>query len=78
MSALQIFDRTHLVQADDLTVGLLDLAELGKEVPETGLCDHIVWRKDAHAVELWGRIGVTWKVTANDLVLLKSARHFCG
>ena len=69
---------THLVQADDLTVGLLDLAELGKEVPESALGNDIVWSKDAHAVELWGRVGITWKVTANDLVFLESARHFCG
>lgn len=60
---------THLVQADDLTVGLLDLAQLGEEVPETRLGDDIVWCKDTHAVELWGWVGVTWEMTANDLVL---------
>ena len=69
---------THLVERDDLTVRLLDLSELREEVPESALGNDIVWSKDAHAVELWGRVGITWKVTANDLVFLESARHFCG
>lgn len=49
---------THLVEADDLAVGLLNLLQLGEEVPEAALRDDIVWREDAHAVELrvWVRI----------------------
>ena len=43
---------TYHVQADDLAVGLLQLAELSKEVPEAGLGDNGVGRKDAHAVQL--------------------------
>lgn len=66
---------THLVQADDLTVGLLDLAELGEEVPETGLGDNIVRRKDTHAVELWGRVGIRGQMAPNDLVLCETS---CG
>lgn len=66
---------THLVQADDLTVGLLDLAQLGKEVPETGLGDNIVRRKDTHAVELWGRVGIRGQMAPNDLVLCETS---CG
>ena len=63
---------THLVQADDLTVGLLDLAELGKEIPETGLGDDLVWRKDTHAVELWRWVGIAGEMAANDLVFLQA------
>ena len=65
-------DDTHLVQAYDLTVGLLDLAELGKEVPEPTLRNDIVGSKDAHAVELWCRVGVRGQVTPNDLIFLQA------
>ena len=40
--------QTYLVQADNLTVGRLDLLELREEVPEPALCDDIVGRKDSH------------------------------
>lgn len=63
---------TDLVQRNDLAVGLLDLAELAKEVPEAGLRDDIVGSEDAHPVKLGGRVGLTGEVTANDLVLLKT------
>jgi hypothetical protein len=53
-----LFVCTHLVYGDDLTVGLLDLAELAKEVPEPRLGDNLVGRKDAHAVDLGGRVGI--------------------
>lgn len=66
---------THLVQRNDLTVGLLDLSELGEEVPETALGDDIVRGEDAHAVELWGWVGVGGQMTPNDLVFLQAA---CG
>lgn len=64
---------SYLVQADDLAVGLLDLAQLGEEVPETALGDDIVGSEDAHAVELGGRVGVGGQVAPDDLVLLQAA-----
>ena len=60
------------VEADDLTVGLLDLLQLHEEVPEAGLGDDIVGGKDAHAVQLGGGVGLGGQVAANDLVLLKT------
>jgi hypothetical protein len=63
---------SHLVKANDLTVGLLDLTELHQEVPETGLCDNGVGSKDAHPVELGGRVGLGGQVAANDLVFRKA------
>lgn len=49
---------THLVDRDDLAVGLLDLAELAKEVPEPRLSDDLVGRKNAHTVDLGGGVGL--------------------
>lgn len=63
---------THLVQADNLAVCLLHLAELREEVPEAGLCDDIVGRKDAHAVELRGGSVLGRQQSADDLVFLKA------
>lgn len=62
----------YLVHGDDLAVCLLDLAELGQEVPEAGLCDNIVGSKDAHAVKLRGRVGLAGEEAPDDLVLLKA------
>lgn len=59
---------TYNVQSDDLAVGLLDLSQLGEEVPEAGLCDNFIGCKDAHAVELWGWVCLRGQVTPNDLV----------
>lgn len=64
--------KTYVVQADDLAVGLLDLLELGQEVPETGLGDNLIGSEDAHAVELGGRVGLGRQMAANDLVFLKT------
>ena len=63
---------THLVHRHDLTVGLLDLAELAKEVPETRLGHNIVGRKDAHTVNLGSRLGLGRQVATHDLVLGKA------
>jgi len=60
------------VQADDLSVRLLDLAELHQEVPEAGLCNNSVWCKDTHAVELWGWVSLRRQVAPDDLVLCKT------
>jgi len=64
---------THLVQRDDLTVRLLDLAELAEEVPEPRLGDNVVGRKNTHAVDLGGRVGLAGEVAADDLVFLEAS-----
>jgi hypothetical protein len=64
--------QAYLVQAHNLAVGLLDLAQLGEEVPEARLGDDIVRGEDAHAVELWGRVGVRGQIAPNDLVFLQA------
>jgi hypothetical protein len=63
---------TDLVQADDLTVGLLDLPQTGEEVPETALSNNRVGRKNAHTVELGSGLGVSGQMTPNDLVFLQA------
>lgn len=63
---------TYLVQAHDLPVRLLDLLQLGEEVPETGLGNDIVRGEDAHAVELRGGLAVGGQMAPNDLVLLQA------
>lgn len=60
---------TYHIEADDLTVGLLDLLKLRQEVPEPGLGHDGVGRKDAHAVELGRGVGLGGQVTPDDLVL---------
>ena len=63
---------TYNVDADDLTVGLLDLAELHQEVPETRLCNNSVWCKNSHSVQLWRWVCLGWQVAANDLVFVET------
>ena len=63
---------TYLVQAHNLTVRLLDLPQLGKEVPEARLGYDIVGCEDAHAVEFWCFIVRAGKMAPNDLILRKS------
>ena len=64
---------TYHVEADDLTVGLLDLLELGEEVPEARLGNNCVGSKDAHAVQLGGRVCLGGQVAPDDLVLVETA-----
>lgn len=71
------FDRrcnhfAYLVQANDLTIGLLDLAQLGQEVPESTLGDHIVGCKDAHPVQLRRRVGIRRQMPSDNLVFLQA------
>ena len=63
---------TYNVDADDLTVGLLDLSELHQEVPETRLCNNSVWGKNSHSVQLWRWVCLGWQVAANDLVFIET------
>jgi len=60
------------IDADDLASGLLDLTQAAKEVPEAGLGDNLVRRKDAHAVEAGSRVGLRGQMAPNDLVLLEA------
>ena len=46
----------HLVDRDDLTVGLLHAAQAAHEVPETRTGDDLVLREDLHAVHLALRV----------------------
>lgn len=39
-----------------------------QEVPEAGLCDNIVDRKDTHAVDLGSRLRLGGEMTPNNLV----------
>jgi hypothetical protein len=63
---------THHVQRNDFTVRLFDLSELHQEVPETRLCNHGVWRKDSHSVQLWRWVCLGGQVAADDLVFRKT------
>lgn len=63
---------THFVDGDELSCGLLDLPELPQVVPEAGLCDHLVGREDAHAVQLGAGILVRGQLAPNDLILGES------
>jgi len=65
----------YLVEGDDLAIGLLDLPQLGEEVPEPRLGDNLVGCEDAHAEKLGYRVGLGRHVAADDLVFLKTT---CG
>ena len=67
---------TYDVDADDLSVRLLDLSELHQEVPETRLCNHGVGRKDSHSVQLGSWVGICRQMAANDLVFRKTTCIF--
>jgi hypothetical protein len=63
---------THHIQADDLSVRLLDLSQLHQKVPETRLCDDGVWCKYSHSVQLWCWVCLSWQMAANDLVFCET------
>jgi len=46
----------NLLDADNFTSCFLEFTQLTQEIPETGLCNNVVWSKDPHAVQR--RIGV--------------------
>lgn len=60
------------VQGDDLAIGLLDFAKLHQKVPEAGLGNDGVGCEYAHAVQLWGRVGLGWQVSSDDLVFCEA------
>ena len=63
---------TYHVDADDLAIALLDLPELGQEIPEPRLGDDGVRREDAHAVQLGRGVGLRGQITPDDLVLCET------
>jgi hypothetical protein len=63
---------THSVQADNLSVCLLDFSQLHKEVPETRFGNHGVGRKDSHPIQLWCWVCLGWQMAANDLVFCET------
>jgi len=63
---------TYHVQADNLSVRLLDLSQLHQEVPETRLCNNGVWCKNSHAVQLWRWGCLRWQMAADDLVFCEA------
>jgi hypothetical protein len=64
----------YLIDANDLTVNLLDLLQLAQEVPETGLGNDLIGSKEAHTEELRGRLLLGGKVATDNLVLVKLLR----
>jgi hypothetical protein len=68
---------TYHIQANDLAVRLLDLSELHQEVPETRLCNHGVWCKDSHPVQLWRWVCLGGQMAANDLVFCETTYGNC-
>ena len=62
---------TYLVDANDLTVNLLDLLQLAHEVPEAGLGNNLVDGKEAHAEKLGGSILLGGEMATDQLVLVK-------
>jgi len=64
------------VECHDLTGGLLGFSKLTEVVPETGFCDHVVGRKDPHAVELGVGILFGRELASNDLIFLEPT-HSC-
>ncbi len=64
--------KAYLVDRDNFTRGLLDLGELLEKVPESRLCNNMIWSKKAHSEELWSRFLFSRKSTSNDLVFVQS------
>jgi hypothetical protein len=70
-AAITITIKTYLVDANDLTVNLLDLLQLAHEVPEAGLGNDLVGGKEAHAEKLGGSILLGGEMATDQLVLVK-------
>jgi hypothetical protein len=59
--------KMYLVDGDDLTGSLLDLAKLLEEVPEAGLGNDIVGSEESHAEELRDGLLFGRKLAADNL-----------
>jgi len=64
------------VEGDDLAGALLDLAQLGEEVPEARLCHGRVLGKQPHAVQFGGGVGGGGQLAPNDGVFLHLLSFF--
>jgi len=60
------------IEGNNLAVGLLDLAQLHEEVPESGFGDHLVRCEDPHPVQFWCRVAFGRQVAADDLVFVEA------
>ena len=60
------------MEGDNLSVGLLDLLQLSEVVPESGLGDNVVGRKDSHSVELGSLLLLRGELSSDDGVLGES------
>lgn len=58
MSHTRAWIPSYLVQTDDLAIGFLDLPQLHKKVPESGLGNDCVWGEYSHAVEFGCRVAL--------------------
>jgi hypothetical protein len=56
-----------LVDGDDLTSSLLDLAKLLEEIPEARLGNNIVGSEESHAEELGNGFLLRWELAADNL-----------
>ena len=74
LSLIPRFYALYLVDSYNFPTCFLDFSSLFQEIPETGLCDLSVWSKDSHSVEFRNLVIFGWKLSSNDLVLVKS-RH---
>ena len=61
----------NLGDGDDLTGHLLDLLQLGKEIPEAALGDNVVGRKNRHLEQRRGGCVLGGQLAANDNELLE-------
>jgi len=68
LSCLWVWEDQLLVLATENTVNK------PQEIPETGLCNYLVGRKDAHTVDFRSRLRFCREMAADNLVLLD--RHF--
>lgn len=69
----------NLVNGKHLTITLLDLLELSKKVPELGLGSNLIRGPQLHPVNLRMLIGLSWKSSPNNLILVKpESDHFRG
>ena len=67
-----LIESAYHVQTDNFAIGFLHFPQLLKKIPKSRLGNCCVRGKDAHAVKLGCRIGLSWQVPTNDLVLVEA------
>lgn len=70
-----MMESIYLVTSDNFTASLLDLVDLLEEVPETGLCNRLVYGKDTHSEQFGSQFLLRGLFTANDLKLVIFSGH---